>query len=75
MDPRFRGDDIADDTSSRHVVASCCLHKMELAPICAFTTFVDAIFTTLLDAAFTNTCDVIARFQAYACVWRACRAD
>jgi hypothetical protein len=55
MDPRFRGDDIADDTSSRLVVASRCLHKMELAPICAFTTFVDAIFTTLLDAAFTNT--------------------
>jgi hypothetical protein len=44
---------------------------MELAPIRAFTTFVDAIFTTLRDVAFTNTCDVIARFQACACVWRA----
>jgi len=41
----------------------------------AFTIFVDAIFTTLLDAAFTNACDVIARIQARACVWRAGRCD
>jgi hypothetical protein len=40
-----------------------------------FTHFVDAIFTTLLEVLFTNACDVIARFEARACVWRACRAD
>ncbi|MFT6671840.1 MAG: hypothetical protein ACJAVZ_003322 [Afipia broomeae] len=41
----------------------------------AFTLFVDAIFTTLLGALFTNAFDVIARFQARACVLRAGRGD
>ncbi|WP_152528589.1 hypothetical protein [Afipia sp. OHSU_I-C4] len=41
----------------------------------AFTHFVDAIFTTLLETLFTKAFDVIARFQARACVWRAGRGD
>jgi len=40
-----------------------------------FTVFVDAIFTTLLEALFTNASDVMARFEARACVWRAGRCD
>jgi hypothetical protein len=41
----------------------------------AFTHFVDAIFTTLLEALFTNAFDVMRRFQARTCVWRAGRGD
>jgi len=40
-----------------------------------FTTFVDAMFTTSLDALFTRVRDVIARFQAHACVLCGCRTD
>ena len=67
MGPRLRGDDIVSFAPSR-------LAEMESRQI-AFIIFVDAIFTTLLDAAFTNAFDVIACFQARACVWRAGRAD
>jgi hypothetical protein len=33
------------------------------------------MFTTLLETLFTNAFDVMRRFQARACVWRAGRGD
>ncbi|HAO42177.1 MAG TPA: hypothetical protein DEA80_21075 [Afipia sp.] len=67
MGPRFRGDDIVGAAPLR-------LAQPDLRQF-AFTLFVDAIFTTLLEALFTNAFDVIARFQARACVLRAGRCD
>ncbi|MDZ4368611.1 MAG: hypothetical protein U0987_16550 [Afipia sp.] len=63
----LRGDDIECFVSSRP-------SEMEPRQF-AFTIFVDAIFTTLLEALFTNAFDVMACFQARACVWRARRGD
>ena len=69
MGPRFRGDDMWVRRHRRESWLSAEPRQF------AFTHFVDEIFTTLLETLFTKAFDVIARFQARACVWRAGRGD